>query len=58
MLDYGGKKKSVRGIPKSSIYRTGSTGYFTVDVDMDKFLKALRDEGHSRQEARIRAALA
>jgi len=50
---------TVRSIPLPRVvkYRSGETGYFEVDLDVDKLLAAMPERGHKSQAERIRSYL-
>lgn len=59
LADLPSHKTAIRAIPKPKVflYRPGETGYFEVDINMDKFLEAFKfvaDAGAKTQAERIR----
>jgi len=52
-------RTSIRSIPRAKVfrYRTGETGYFEVDLNLDQFLSALPERGRKTQAQRINSFL-
>jgi len=59
IVDLPGLHSGLRDVPRPDMmkYRSGETGYFEVDIDMDKLLRALPERGHKTQAERISAFL-
>jgi len=59
IVDLPGLNSGLRDVPRPDMmkYRSGETGYFEVDIDMDKLLRALPERGHKTQSERILAFL-